>query len=98
LWWVFFEVRSCELFPSDWLRTAILLISTSWVARITGMSHWYLTPTLSYCNTIVHLSPEKWCPCFLSMNMGESCDAPIWRKYGSKRHAASLALSQGETV
>jgi hypothetical protein len=24
-----------------WLETSILLISASWVARITGMSHWH---------------------------------------------------------
>jgi hypothetical protein len=26
-----------------WLQTAIFLISVSWVARITGMSHWCMT-------------------------------------------------------
>jgi hypothetical protein len=29
LCWVFFEIRSHELFPWDWLRTSILLISAS---------------------------------------------------------------------
>jgi hypothetical protein len=33
---------SRTIFPG-WLQTAILLISASWVARIPGMSHWYLT-------------------------------------------------------
>jgi hypothetical protein len=32
----------CELFSWAWLQTLILLISTSRVARITGMSHWHL--------------------------------------------------------
>jgi hypothetical protein len=36
----FFEIGSCELFIYlGWLQTAILLISASWVARITGVSH-----------------------------------------------------------
>jgi hypothetical protein len=26
----------------DWLRTAILLVSASWVARVTGVSYWHL--------------------------------------------------------
>jgi hypothetical protein len=38
----FFEIGSGELFAWGWLRTAILLISASWVARITGVSHWCL--------------------------------------------------------
>jgi hypothetical protein len=42
LWWVFFKIGSCELFDQGWLWTAILLISASWVARITGVCHWCL--------------------------------------------------------
>jgi hypothetical protein len=34
-----------------WFRTAILLISASWVARITGRSHWHLK-TLLYCRAV----------------------------------------------
>jgi hypothetical protein len=34
-----FEIGSHELFAQGWLWTAILLISASWVARITGVSH-----------------------------------------------------------
>jgi hypothetical protein len=40
---VFFEIGSLEPFAQGWLRTAILLISASRVARITGMSHQHLT-------------------------------------------------------
>jgi hypothetical protein len=36
----FFKVESCKLFVQGWLQTKILLIFASWVARITGMSHW----------------------------------------------------------
>jgi hypothetical protein len=39
------------------LWTAILLISASWVARISGMSHWYLAP-LVILRTL-HLSSKK---------------------------------------
>jgi hypothetical protein len=35
----FFKIGSLELFPQAGLQTAILLISASWVARITGVSH-----------------------------------------------------------
>jgi hypothetical protein len=36
----FFKIGSHELFAQSWLRTMILLISDSQVARITGMNHW----------------------------------------------------------
>jgi hypothetical protein len=32
---------SCELFAWCWLQTSILLISASWVVRITNVTHWY---------------------------------------------------------
>jgi hypothetical protein len=37
-----FETASRELFAQDWLRTLILLISASWAARITDLSHQHL--------------------------------------------------------
>jgi hypothetical protein len=40
LWWVFQDMVSWTICPG-WLRTMILLISASWVARITGVSHWH---------------------------------------------------------
>jgi hypothetical protein len=39
----FVKIGSRELFCPGWLETLILLISASWVVRITGMSHWCLT-------------------------------------------------------
>jgi hypothetical protein len=42
LWWDFFEIGSHELFCPGWLWTTILLISASWLARITGMSHFFI--------------------------------------------------------
>jgi hypothetical protein len=34
-----FKIGSWELFASGWSRTIILLISASWVSKITGVSH-----------------------------------------------------------
>jgi hypothetical protein len=38
LWWVF-QDRFSWTICLEWLQTVILLISASWVARITGVSH-----------------------------------------------------------
>jgi hypothetical protein len=35
-----FKIESCELFAWGWLPTMMLLISASWVARITGVRCW----------------------------------------------------------
>jgi hypothetical protein len=37
----FFWGRISWTICPGWLQTAILLISVSWVARITGVSHWH---------------------------------------------------------
>jgi hypothetical protein len=36
-----FKIGSWELFAWGWLWTMILLIFASWVAGITGVSHWH---------------------------------------------------------
>jgi hypothetical protein len=36
----FFQDRVLQTVCTGWLWTTILLISTSWIARITGLSHW----------------------------------------------------------
>jgi hypothetical protein len=38
----FFRDRVSWTVCSGWFWTLILLISVSWVARITGVSHWHL--------------------------------------------------------
>jgi hypothetical protein len=43
-WWIFFKIQSIKLFCLGWVQTAILLISASWVARITVVSHWHPAP------------------------------------------------------
>jgi hypothetical protein len=43
----YFQDRVSQTTCLGWLRTSILLISASWVARITGMSHW--CPALFVC-------------------------------------------------
>jgi hypothetical protein len=37
----FFRDRVLQTIWLGWLRTTVLLISVSWVARITGVSHWF---------------------------------------------------------
>jgi ABC-type transport system involved in multi-copper enzyme maturation permease subunit len=39
LCWIFFEIVSRTI-CLGWLQTMILLISASWVARITGLRYW----------------------------------------------------------
>jgi hypothetical protein len=41
LWTFFWDRVSWTICPT-WLQTVILLISASWIARITGASHWCL--------------------------------------------------------
>jgi hypothetical protein len=66
---VFFEIKSQRTGCPGWLWTAILLISASWVARITGVSHWHLVPQLFWCpvllvfwalSTLKKPSPHLW--------------------------------------
>jgi hypothetical protein len=46
----FFKIRSHRPICPGWLQTAILLISASWVARITSVSHWHwLAVDLGFC-------------------------------------------------
>jgi hypothetical protein len=40
--WDFFWDRVWRTICLGWHRTAILLISASWVDRVTGVSHWSL--------------------------------------------------------
>jgi hypothetical protein len=57
----FFWDRVSWTICQGWLRTMILLISATWVARITGVSHWHpaqgLVLSLTY-STISLVSPE----------------------------------------
>jgi hypothetical protein len=39
LWTCFQDRVSQTIFLAGWLRAAVLLISASWVAKMTGMSH-----------------------------------------------------------
>jgi hypothetical protein len=47
-----FEIGSCATVCSGWLWTLILLISASWVAGITGVSHW--------CPAVIILRLHLW--------------------------------------
>jgi hypothetical protein len=57
----FFEIGSHELFAQGWLRTMILLISASWVARITGVSYWHpvISSLLTHWNLLSKLIIPK---------------------------------------
>jgi hypothetical protein len=54
LWWVFWD-RVSGTICLGWLRTAILLISASWVAGITGMGH----QRLAFIFSLRHLSQQQ---------------------------------------
>jgi hypothetical protein len=58
--WRDFQDRVSRTIGPGWLQTKILLISTSWAARITGMSHWRPAEVASY-----------W-PCFSVMTLNSS--------------------------
>jgi hypothetical protein len=45
----FFRDRVSRTICPGWLRTAILLISASWVARTTSVSHWHSSYSIFYC-------------------------------------------------
>jgi hypothetical protein len=56
LWWVFWDRVLWTICPG-WLRTMILLISASQVARITGVSHQHLARVSTICSeTWMHWS------------------------------------------
>jgi hypothetical protein len=42
----FFKIGSCELTDPGLLRIMILLISASWIAKITGLNYWHLARPL----------------------------------------------------
>jgi hypothetical protein len=56
----YFQDRiSWTIFP-DWLWTEILLISASWVARITGMSHQHLATFWKFDRYSLSASSPLW--------------------------------------
>jgi hypothetical protein len=65
----FFEIGSHKLFSLGWLQTTILMITASWVARITGMNHWYLATHNFY-----HLcDPHPWHSCPVAADQTIRC-------------------------
>jgi hypothetical protein len=51
----YFRDRVSRTICPGWLQTAILLISASWIARITGMSHWCPPEFFHTLNTLSRL-------------------------------------------
>jgi hypothetical protein len=58
LWRIFFKTGSHGTVCPGWLWTVFLLISDSWVVRITGVSHQRSDPPLSFC--WLCLCPSFW--------------------------------------
>jgi hypothetical protein len=61
----FFQDKVLRTICPGWLRTAVLLISVSWVARTTGVSHHclarMLTLLMHITNNLIHkMKDEKW--------------------------------------
>jgi hypothetical protein len=56
----FIKIGFLELFALGWLWTTVLLISASWVARITGMSHQRLDVFFSFRNVVCFF--RSWTP------------------------------------
>jgi hypothetical protein len=74
---IFLDKVSGTICPG-WLCTMILLISASWVARITGMSHWYLTV------------PYFWDRVLLYAQASLDCYPPICASPNSRIHRRML--------
>jgi hypothetical protein len=64
-----FEIGSCELFAQDWLWTLILLISASWVARLTGISYWDIA-VMSVLTSGLFIV-KKWIGLWLKFTLGK---------------------------
>jgi hypothetical protein len=64
LWQVFWD-RVLWTVCLGWFLTVILLISASWVARITGLSHWLICHFLILKTTLEVFCPHipDACPC-----------------------------------
>jgi hypothetical protein len=64
LWW-FFLARVLQTICLGWLWTVSLLIYASWVARITGVSHWHFLILLKFVIVWILNIPQKlkaWTP------------------------------------
>jgi hypothetical protein len=66
--WDFFWDKVQTTICLSWFKTAILLISASWVDRLTGVSHWHLA--LLFLGTI-WIFPSYMSPCDAFQPMGK---------------------------
>jgi hypothetical protein len=60
LHWYFWD-RLSQTICMGWLWTTVLLISASWVARVTGVSHWCLAMKLSTFPCAYYISSSEKC-------------------------------------
>jgi hypothetical protein len=60
--WKVFRDRVSQTLCLGWFQTSILLISASWVAGITGVSHWCLASRIEFnLSFIFHSTLEEVC-------------------------------------
>jgi hypothetical protein len=83
--WRIFQDRGLQPLCPGWLRTVILLISASWVAR-TGVSHWHLASCVSYQRWFLNLS-------WLRLSMGEALGSHPQHQTLSLSLSLSLCVS-----
>jgi hypothetical protein len=62
----FLQDRVLRTISPGWLQTMILLISASWVARITGMSHWSRLPLVTISWSLTTYLGPAWAKLFPS--------------------------------
>jgi hypothetical protein len=72
--------RHSLLSAGGWLPTMILWISGSWVARITGMSHWCPAGLIRLCKVLCH--PAQWERSFLPRaELSACCKGNLWSQW-----------------
>jgi hypothetical protein len=93
LWWIFSRWVSRRTTCPGWLQTMILLISASWIARITGVSHQRLD-TLECLYRLEGEEQEvRWDSVFKPESLGNSIFTP--QRYSFKiRYGYSLSTKK----
>jgi hypothetical protein len=64
---LYFQVRSWKLFVQGWLQNKILLISASWVAKITGVSFGAQLNVILVCISLMARDVDHSFMCFLAI-------------------------------
>jgi hypothetical protein len=90
----FFVLHILDIRAICWLRTMILLISASLVARITGVSYWRPAGGVFVCPTFCAQDGWSWglkqpgaLPCAVTVSM---CLTPCWLHTAGSKHCLPL--------